>query len=64
MKEIDLSPNEYRDIGAEVRERYETIRNTKPDYPPPPPKPNMPDIKWVKAKVVDGYAVIDDSERN
>lgn len=64
MKEIDLSPNEYRDLGSEVRERYDAIRNTKPDYPQPPPKPVMPDIRWVKAKVVDGCAVIDDSERN
>lgn len=57
MKQIDLGPDEYRDVEAEVRERADAIKAAQPNFPPPPPKPVMPDIKWVKPKIVNGRAV-------
>jgi hypothetical protein len=57
MKQIDLGPDEYRDVESEVRERSDAIKAAKPDYPTPPPKPVMPDIKWVKPEIINGKAI-------
>lgn len=57
MKQIDLSPDEYRDVEAEIRERSDAIKAAEPNYPPPPPKPVLPDIEWVKPDIVNGRAV-------
>jgi hypothetical protein len=57
MKQIDLGPDEYRDVEAEVRERTDAIKAAQPNYPPPPPKPVLPDIKWVIPEIIDGKAV-------
>jgi hypothetical protein len=57
MKQIDLSPDEYRDVEAEMTERLEAMRAAEPPELIPPPKPVMPDIKWVKPKIVNGRAV-------
>jgi hypothetical protein len=57
MKQIDLAPDEYRDAEAEIAERLEAMKTSEPPEMIPPPKPVMPDIKWVKPKIVDGKAV-------
>jgi hypothetical protein len=57
MKQIDLGPDEYRDVEAEIRERSDAIKAAQPNFPPPPPKPVLPDIKWVEPKIVNGKAV-------
>lgn len=62
MKQIDLGPNEYRNLEAEVNERSDAIKAAKPVYPEPPPKPVMPDIKWVTPKIVDGVAIYEPSD--
>jgi hypothetical protein len=57
MKQIDLSPDEYRDVEAEMTQRLEAMRASEPPEMTPPPKPVMPDIKWVKPKIVNGRAL-------
>lgn len=57
MKQIDLGPDEYRDVEAEMAERLAALKAAEPPELIPPPKPEMPDIKWVRPKIVNGHAV-------